>query len=80
MGELLPIALDPMQHPRDAPADQVDVDSAIRGAQRAGVVQGHRGHVHEGVGPLQQQEGVVEGAEAVVGVAGQRSSECARAG
>ncbi len=63
-GELLSVAGNPVQDSVDPPPDQLDVDPAVRSRERPDLVDAGGGHVHVGVGLLEEKEGVVQGSEA----------------
>jgi hypothetical protein len=65
----LSVAGDEMQARHHVGADAIDVDAAIGEAERPGLVHRRTGHVHGGVRSLEEEERVVEEAQAVVGVA-----------
>jgi hypothetical protein len=68
--ELLPIAGNQVEHRFGGALDAADIDSALLGAQRAGLVDQRGGHVHVDLGPLHQEEHVVLGGQPLVAVVG----------
>ena len=78
-GQLLPVARNAVQHAGNGAANARQINAAFCVAQRPRIVNGRGGHMHTGVGALQQQEGVVEGGEGFVVARHQCSAGAGRA-